>query len=112
MDQMTPPPKTFIVLGTELITYGWVLLLAVWGGVVNYISKVRAGATSRFNLMELVGDVVTSGFVGMLTFWLCQAAGFSELLTAVFVGISGHMGARAMAKFEIWAGDKISQGFK
>lgn len=109
MDQLTPPPKTFIVLGTELITYGWVVLLAVWGGVVNYINKVRTGKTSRFNMMELVGDIVTSGFVGVLTFWLCQAAGFSPLLTAVFVGVSGHMGARGMAQLEVFVGDKIGQ---
>ena len=109
MDHMTPPPKTFMVLGTELITYGWVIFLAVWGGVVNYFNKVRTGQTSRFNVVELIGDIVTSGFVGMITFWLCQAAGFSELLTAVFVGVSGHMGARAIAKFELYVGEKIGQ---
>lgn len=107
MDPIAAPPKSITVLGIELITYGWVILLAVWGGVVNYFNKVRAGKTSRFNITELVGDIVTSGFVGVLTFWLCQASGFSELLTAVFVGVSGHMGARAVAKFETFIGEKI-----
>lgn len=110
MEPMSPPPKHIIILGTELATYGWVVLLAVWGGVVNYINKVRSGETSKFNLLELIGDIVTSGFVGTLTFWLCQASGFSPLLTAIFVGISGHMGSRAAARFETFVGDKIEQG--
>lgn len=31
---------------------------------------------------------------------MCEAAGFNELTTAVFVGISGHMGARMIGKLE------------
>lgn len=100
-----PSPKD--VSSFTLFTYAWVILLSIWGGLVNYFHKVRNGQTVRFNATEFIGDVCTSGFVGVLTFWLCQAAEFNPLLTACLVGISGHMGARAIAKMEMWAGQKI-----
>lgn len=92
------PEKT--ITGYALLTYAWVLILSTWGGLVNYLSKVRAGAIARFNITELIGDMFISGFTGLLTFWMCEAAGFNELTSAVFVGIAGHMGARLIGKFE------------
>jgi hypothetical protein len=92
------PEKT--ITGYALLTYAWVLALSTWGGLVHYLSKVRAGAIARFNITELIGDMFVSGFTGLLTFWMCEAAGFNELTTAVCVGISGHMGARMIGKLE------------
>ena len=95
---LAEPEKT--ITGYALLTYAWVLALSTWGGLVNYLSKIRAGHIARFNVTELIGDMFISGFTGVLTFWMCQAAGFNELTTAVFVGISGHMGARMIGKLE------------
>ncbi len=92
------PEKT--ITGFQILTYAWVIGLSTWGGLVNYISKIKSGQIARFNLTELIGDICISGFTGLLTFWLCQTANFDELLTAVFVGISGHMGARMIGKIE------------
>jgi len=94
----------------SILTYGWVLLLSLWGGATNYISKVRAGECGRLNLTELIGDLVTSGFSGVLTFYLCEGAQLQPLMTAALVGISGHMGSRAIYKAERlltrWVGAK------
>ncbi len=92
------PEKT--ITDFQILTYAWVIGLSTWGGLVNYISKIKSGQIARFNLTELIGDICISGFTGLLTFWLCQTANFDELLTAVFVGISGHMGARMIGKIE------------
>jgi hypothetical protein len=73
----------------SLITYAWVFILSAWGGAVNF--------------MELIGELMTSAFAGVLTFWLCQAAEINNLITAALVGISGHMGSRAIFHFEKWA---------
>lgn len=99
MENPVPEPEKTIT-GYALLTYAWVLTLSTWGGLVNYLSKVRAGAIARFNITELIGDMFVSGFTGLLTFWMCEAAGFNELTTAVCVGISGHMGARMIGKLE------------
>lgn len=86
-----------------LITYAWVSLLAAWGGAVNFIRNVRSGHARPFNFMELIGELMTSAFAGVITFWLCQAAELNGLITAAMIGISGHMGSRAIFHFEQWA---------
>lgn len=78
------------------LTYAWVFALASWGGIVGYIRKVKTGLSPRFSLTEMIGEIVTSGFFGLLTFWAAQAAGLDQLMTAVLVGISGHAGARTI----------------
>lgn len=83
-----------------LLTYSWVFGLSMMGGVVSFMRKLKAGNARAFNIVEFIGEIVTSGFVGILTFYLCEASGFSQVLTAAFVGISGHMGSRAIFMFE------------
>lgn len=81
-------------------TYLGVVALAIWGGIVSYVQRVRAGQIGQFSLREAIGEVVTSGFVGITTFWVCEAMNIHPLLTAAFVGVSGHMGARAIHLLE------------
>lgn len=93
MPEKDPSTYTFL-------TYAWVMILSTWGGVVSFVKKVRTGESKPHNFMEFIGEIVTSGFAGMMTFYLCEAAGISQLLTAVFVGICGHMGTRAVFLLE------------
>jgi len=87
-------------LNYSLLTYVWVIALSVWAGSVSYLYKLRSGL--RFSLMEFIGEIATSGFVGLLTYWLCEYADIAAPLNAVMVGISAHMGSRA-----IWALENI-----
>lgn len=89
------------------LTYTWVLLLSAWGGAVSFINKVRSGAVRPFNVVELVGELVVSGFVGVLTFWICESAGFNQLVSAVCIGITSHMGTRALFRLEQWVTRKL-----
>lgn len=91
----------------SLVTYLWVFLLAMLGGIVNFMRKLQAGHARVFNMVEFIGEIVTSAFAGVITFWLCENAGFSPLVTAAFVGISGHMGSRAIFMFENWLKNKF-----
>lgn len=90
-----------------VLTYVWVLGLAVWGGFVSFMRKMRLGEVRAFNLTEFVGEIATSAFVGILTFWLCESAGFSQLFTAACVGVSGHMGSRGIFMFEKYLSTKF-----
>lgn len=90
----------------ELINYGigtwlWIGVISGWGGVASYIRKLRNGMVARFSLAELIGEVVVSGFVGVVTFLICQSSGIDQLLTAAFTGICAHMGSRAIFFFEL-----------
>lgn len=63
-------------------------------------------------MTELIGELVISGFVGVLTFYLCESAGINQLMTAGFVGISGHMGSRAVIMLEEYVMVKIDKLIK
>lgn len=80
----------------SFITYGWVFALAILGGIVSFMRKLQEGHTRAFNIIEFIGEIVTSAFAGVITFWMCEHSGLSPLVTAAFVGISGHMGSRAL----------------
>lgn len=91
----------------DLITYAWVIGLSMVGGTVSFMRKVREGHTRAFNVFELIGEIVTAGFAGVLTFWLCEAGGINPLVTAALVGITGHMGSRAIFLLERVAESKL-----
>lgn len=90
-------PETY-----SFLTYGWVFALAILGGIVSFMRKLQLGHTRVFNLVEFIGEIVTSAFAGVITFWMCEHSGLSPLVTAAFVGISGHMGSRAIFMAEGW----------
>lgn len=94
-----------------LMTYFWIILLSVIGGFINFYHKVQRGLVRPFNVTELIGELITSGFAGVLTFWLCEWSQLNPLLTAVLVGISGHMGARTIFLLERWASSKFENFF-
>lgn len=84
----------------DWFTWAWVIVLSSLGGAVNFYQKLKQGSARPFNFAELLGEIVGSAFVGIITFLLCKNSGFNELITAALVAITGHMGSRAMMLFE------------
>lgn len=93
----------------SLLTYLWVATLSIWGGVAHYIRKIKANKRKAFSIAELLGDIIISGFIGILTFFLAQSANIDNLMTAFLIGISSHMGARGLAILEEIAEKKINK---
>src|SRR5882672_3979780 len=83
--------------GYPWITYVWVVGLACAGGAVKYLNKSPAA----FSLVILIRDVVTAGFMGLITFWLCQWTNISGPLSAVLIATSGLMGNHMTRELEI-----------
>lgn len=83
--------------------YGFTLAIALLGGLVSWLAKVRKGDAQLWNVMQLVGELCTSAFAGLLAFWLCEWSGAPPLLSAAMTGIAGHMGTRAISTFEEFA---------
>lgn len=90
------------------ITYVWVILLASLGGLVNYARRAKMGYPQRWTIVEFVGELATSAFTGLLTFYLCEYAHIRPLLTAALVGISGHMGSRLLYQLEMLLRKRVS----
>ena len=87
------------------------VILSCLGGVVNYLNKInKTGAAFSFFRLSL--EIFTSGFVGIVVFLLCDAAGLDWSTTAAVVAISGHMGTRALFLLESTGIDAVSNFMK
>lgn len=82
------------------LTYGWVLVLSVWGGLISFYRKCQSGHARCFNLIEFVGEIATSALVGLITFWMAESAHINQVTTAALVAVSGHMGSRLLFQAE------------
>lgn len=82
------------------LTYLWVIFLSAWGGVVRFLQNIKDRKDKKMTLkrvfIELAIGACTSIFVGVLTFYICEAAHFQPLWTAVCVAVTGHMGAEGL----------------
>ena len=85
---------------SQIITWLWVVGLSSLGGMVSYFNSINKKKVT-FSLFRLITEVVTSAFVGIVTFMLCDLAKFDWQLTASMVAVSGHMGTRALFKLEV-----------
>lgn len=93
MPEKSPESYTYL-------TYLWVFGLSALGGAVSFLRKVKDGHARAWNFAEFFGEIFTSAFAGVMTFYLCEWSGFAPLATAAFVGIAGHMGSKAIAHLE------------
>lgn len=87
-------------LSYPLKQYGFMLATALFGGLVSWYAKVRDGKAAAWNITQLIGELTTSAFAGLMSFWVCELMNSPPLLTAALVGIAGHMGTRAISAFE------------
>lgn len=80
----------------------WVLALgmAFGGGAVNWYAKVKRGHTRAFNLIELIGEIFASGFVGLGVFMLLAALNQPMGVCAAASGVGGHMATRLLFAIE------------
>jgi NhaP-type Na+/H+ and K+/H+ antiporter len=87
---MKPSPIGFDQLIPTLI----MVMIAMIGGLVNWIRKVQLGLSRAFNIAELIGELFISAATGAITYWLLKGFEVNEYLVAAGVGIAGHMGSR------------------
>ena len=88
--------KQFLDAG---LGYVWFIFLAVWGGTVNYITRLKS-EKSPFSIVELLGEWVISGFSGLITAFICQEMDIPFMYTAAAAGVAGHMGGRGIYLLE------------
>ena len=105
------PDNTTNVLRTILeagLGWVWLIILALWGGTVNYISRTRKDKTP-FSVVELIGEWTIAGFAGVITGLICMEYQVSQYLTFAAVAISGHAGGRAIFMFERYLLSRIGK---
>ena len=93
-------------LSYSLREYGLILAIAMLGGFVRWYNAVRRGESAAYDLRTLVGELFTSAFIGILTFWACEAMSVQPLVTAALAGMAGHAGVTGL----LWA-ERIMKRF-
>ena len=93
------PPRS--PLSYSLREYGLILAIAMLGGFVRWYNAVRKGESAAYDLRTLVGELFTSAFIGILTFWACEAMSVQPLVTAAFAGMAGHLVSKKAGEFWI-----------
>lgn len=83
-----------------LLTWGWVVGLSLLGGFASFLRKMKSGHARAWNFTELLGEMTCAALTGIITYNLCVWQNFPPQLTAALVGISSHMGSRALFKLE------------
>lgn len=83
----------------NIIPFCFVIALSCLGGILNYLNRINKGGIA-FNFFKFSLEVATSGFVGVITFLLCDIAELRWSITAALCAISGHMGTRALFLIE------------
>jgi hypothetical protein len=61
---------------------------------------MKTGHVRAWNFTEFVGEIAAAGLTGIITANLCDSMGSSAPLKYALVGISSHMGSRALFKLE------------
>ena len=100
------PPRS--PLSYSLREYGLILAIAMLGGFVRWYNAVRRGESAVYDLRSLVGELFTSAFLGILTFWACEAVGVQPLVTAALAGMAGHTGVSGL----MWAERVLKRFFE
>ena len=80
----------------------WILALsmAVGGGLINWYARIKRGHARAFNFIELVGEIFTSGLVGLGIFMLLSSWDQPAGACAAAAGVSGHMATRLLFAIE------------
>jgi hypothetical protein len=96
--------------GTLDVLLSWALLigLSLLGGLASFMRKMKEGHVRAWNFTEFVGELVISGFTGIVVANLCDYIGAPTSLKYALVGIMAHMGSRALFKLESLANSKFN----
>ena len=96
-------PTTWAV-ATGLLAAG----MAFGGGLVSFYHRVRLRHKKTFTVFELVGEILTSGFVGLGVFMLLSALDQPMGVCASGAGVGGHMATRLLFLAEQFIAGKLT----
>jgi hypothetical protein len=92
-------PEKTVDWVSQIAPFLFALAISSLGGLVGYLNRIDKSGVS-FSFLRFTTEIITSGFVGIIAFEICDAASLGWSLTAALVAISGHMGTRALFVIE------------
>ena len=91
------------------MTWLLALCMAVGGGVVNWMGQTRNTENSVFSVFELMGELFTSGFIGVGVFMVAETLNQDIGICAALAGIGGHMATRLLFLIERFIAGKFDK---
>ena len=94
--------ETLREIVTVLITYGWIVALSMFGGLVAFIRKLNQSPEPQPLITifwRLTGELIISAFAGIITVLLCIYWEMPLVLIGVLAGVAGHLGGKAIDTF-------------
>ena len=96
--------------------YSLIVFIGALGGLVYRLNHIANNKSEihcwRCLLLGILSDLLTSGFVAVLMFWVCAILNIDLLASIVLSGMAGHMGARLLFIAESLLVMKISATVK
>ena len=74
----------------------WALWLSMWGATAAYLQKIKDNGPKAFSFWTFLIETFTAGFIGLMTYLLCDYYGVDQRLSAVWIGINAYTGTRAL----------------
>lgn len=82
-------------------TYIWVVVLAVWGGIVRVIREVKLGGKTIWQiLLTFLAECTVSSFAGVMTCLMVESSSLPRAYVYALGGLAGYMGGRALNLLE------------
>lgn len=72
-----------------LKTLGIPAFVAMCGSLVRYVRQHRK---EPFDWREFISGMICSGFIGIVSYGLCDALGFSQTTSSAVVAMAGYCG--------------------
>lgn len=96
---------------TNWTTTEWLLVtgVAITASLINWIQNVRNNDPRAFRLLEVIGELATSGFVTFLTFSFLAGLGVNVGLSVGIAGITAHLSTRLLFAVDNAVLNKITQ---
>lgn len=91
-----------------LLTWLCVCGLSLLGGIASFLQKMKTGHARVWNFTELLGELTASGLTGIVVANLCDSMALPAPMKYALVGISSHMGSRALFKLESVVNSKFN----
>ena len=102
MNPPNTPPPLFDIDWSNVGIWLWSVFLCMLGGFVRFTQNVKAGHARAWNFTELLGEMAMSAFVGSLAYKASLGMHCPADFVPAIVGVTSHMGARALFKAEIF----------
>lgn len=97
---------TFKEIIAAILAYGWMIALAMLGGLVKFIRQLnesREPKPLKVIFVRFTGEMIISAFAGIITVLICVYWKLDLPIMAALAGVAGHLGGKAIDTFiVIW----------